>query len=126
MYFKIIYFYMYFKSYPFKTWYVSSVHCLPNFYKISISASFVMHVPDDGHKSSRNSRRNSYTYMHVLVALPYIIAQCTVMNYFTYNSNVTFHEAPLYYNQKYTLLSSAFCAFCTRTQDWKIYSCAAL
>ena len=90
---------MYFKPYMFKTKYFTSVHCFTNFCNISIPASFVMHLPEDGHKSSRNIQE---------VSLSYIINQCTVMNYFTCSSNATFHEAPLYYNQKYTLLCSAF------------------
>jgi len=82
-----------------KTQYSTSVHCFTNFCNISISASFVMHLPEDGHKSSRNIQE---------VSLPYLIDHCTVMNYFTCSSNATFHEAPLYYNHKYTILYSSF------------------
>ena len=98
MHFRIICFNMYFKH-VFKTQYFTSVQCFTNVRNISISTAFVMHLPEDGHKSSRNIQE---------VSLPYLIDQCTAMNYFTCSSNAAFHEALLYYNQKNTFLYSAF------------------
>jgi len=71
----------------FKTLCFTSVHWFKNFCNISMYPSCVTHLPDDGSGDWNMLEVYyvynilSYTYMRLLLLLPYLIAQCMVMDH---------------------------------------------
>jgi hypothetical protein len=63
--------------------YILHVEWFTNFSPILIYPSFVKHLTEVGHKNDQNMEEENYVYTYVLllVSIPYLIAQSTVMDY---------------------------------------------